>query len=255
MLAQLVKVANRLDSLGLTKEADILDLEIIRLASDSESGMTRVELARQQVEVAQMAFDKAKEENDKEKSTISGVKFRKARKLSEDAKLELADALAIQEVAPEGATEETPTETQPLVYPEVERRIIRRPNTVEGDITQYSRPSELIIEGEYPKNPKKISDLDPTSFYVFNFVSPESSKPIWLLGGKYSSLEAANSHVGEENDQIVLIGKKVKEYILSGKNIYNSGAMLRLQAPWGGKDVTLFTGMPSTSTPRQKGAE
>jgi hypothetical protein len=36
MLKQLVKVANRLDLLGLTKEADVLDLEIVRLASDGD---------------------------------------------------------------------------------------------------------------------------------------------------------------------------------------------------------------------------
>lgn len=36
MLKQLVKVANRLDSLGLTKEADTLDREIVRLASDGD---------------------------------------------------------------------------------------------------------------------------------------------------------------------------------------------------------------------------
>jgi len=36
MLKQLVKVANRLDSLGLTKEADALDREIIRLAAEGD---------------------------------------------------------------------------------------------------------------------------------------------------------------------------------------------------------------------------
>lgn len=36
MLKQLVKVANRLDSLGLTKEADALDREIVKLASDGD---------------------------------------------------------------------------------------------------------------------------------------------------------------------------------------------------------------------------
>ena len=33
MLRKLVKVANRLDSLGMTKEADIVDTEIVRLAA------------------------------------------------------------------------------------------------------------------------------------------------------------------------------------------------------------------------------
>lgn len=33
MLRKLVKVANRLDSLGMTKEADIVDSEIVRLAA------------------------------------------------------------------------------------------------------------------------------------------------------------------------------------------------------------------------------
>lgn len=33
MLKGLVKLANRLDSLGLTKEADVIDREILKLAS------------------------------------------------------------------------------------------------------------------------------------------------------------------------------------------------------------------------------
>lgn len=266
MLAQLVKVANRLDSLGLTKEADILDLEIIRLASDSVPEMTGVQLAEKNVKDAQEAFDKAVKTLKENKSISARSKLNEAKNAAErnleEANSKLKRAKEIQNEstgeATGEATEETPTERPSLVDPEVVQRTIRRPNTVDtvkSNITEYSRPSELTIEGEYPKNPKKLADLDPDSFYVFQLIKPERSKPIWLFDGKFSSLEAANSYVGEEDDKIVLIGKKVKEYILNGKNVYNSGAMLRLRAPWGGSDVALSTNMPSTSTPRAKGAE
>ena len=92
MLAQLVKVANRLDSLGLTKEADILDLEIIRLASDSVPEMKGVQLAEKVVKDAQEAFDKAKKVREDEKSQESSSALRMAKRNLDKAESELERA-------------------------------------------------------------------------------------------------------------------------------------------------------------------
>ena len=264
MLAQLVKVANRLDSLGLTKEADILDLEIIRLASDSGPGMTRVQLAEKNVETAQKAFDEAVKALKEVKSISARPKLNEAKKAAErnleKANSELERAQEIQNEYPKKSTEETSTEREPfvypIVYPEVMNRRIRSPGLEE--YPNMNIPSETIIEKEYPTEPKELADLDPDLFYVFQLIKPELKKPIWLFDRMFSTLEDANSHIGEEDDKIVLIGKKVKEYILKGKDVYNSGAMLRLRPLWedplGG--VSLFKDItPDISTPRAKGAE
>ena len=191
MLAQLVKVANRLDSLGLTKEADILDLEIIRLASDSGPGKTRVQLAEESVTAAQEAFDNAAEEFKKSKSVSARAELNKAKIKLEEANSELQAALAIQNVYPEESTEETPPKKQPFAYPQVveKRRMgIRGPSLEEypnmniPEETNIEKeyptePSELaeepIIEKEYPTKPKELADLDPDSFYVFQVIKPK----------------------------------------------------------------------------------
>lgn len=268
MLAQLVKVANRLDSLGLTKEADILDLEIIRLASDSGPGKTRLQLAEENVETAQKAFDEAVKALKGAKSISARPKLNDAKYTAErnleEANSKLKRAKEIQNEYPEESTEEsteeTPTKREPIVYPQVvEKRRIRGPSLEE--YPNMNIPSETIIVKD---EPKELADLDPDSFYVFQLIKPKLKKPIWLFDRMFSTLEDAKSYIGEEDDKSVLIGKKVKEYILKGyilkgKDIYNSGAMLRLRPLWenplGGKDVSFFTDMPGISTPRAKGAE
>ena len=194
MLAQLVKVANRLDSLGLTKEADILDLEIIRLASDSGPEMTRLKLAQKNVDDAQIAFDKAEEAN-KVKSTVSSINFRMATKKLDEANSELKRAKS-------GEPPLVPVESgEPPLVP-VESLTTAIPNQESEKFINFYRliKKRFIKEDIDLTGEEKNKLLSATKIL---FLSPEDKGAKYNLESVVDSINKAERKMDEDSISIV----------------------------------------------------
>lgn len=250
MLAQLVKVANRLDSLGLTKEADILDLEIIRLASDSGPEMTRLELAEKNVKDAQEAFNKAKKVHDEVKSTVSSINFKMATKKLEEANSELKRAKSGEPplVPVESLTTAIPDpESEKFInfYKLIKKRFINEDIDLTGEEKDKLLSATKILflspddkgakdnlefvvdsinnsERKRDKDSISISDIMQIRPYYFKYTVPNEKKrqdPYWLLLSEKEVnlikelIKEKKINLEDSTDYLIIPGRMVVSYI------------------------------------------
>jgi hypothetical protein len=250
MLAQLVKVANRLDSLGLTKEADILDLEIIRLASDSGPGKTRVQLAEESVTAAQEAFDNAAEEFKKSKSVSARAELNKAKTKLEEANSELERAKAGEPpTAKTSITSEVAAKSSDPKFDEffnkfyklIKKRLINEDIDLTGEERDKLLSATKILflspedkgakynlesvvdninkaERKRDKDSISIGDIMQNRLYYFKYTVPDQKQrqdPYWLLLSEkeVNLIKEKNINLEDSTDYVVILGRKVASYI------------------------------------------
>jgi hypothetical protein len=258
MLRKLVSIANKLDSLGLTKEADLIDREIIRLAGpldrlkrftarteESPSPETIEEVvapsaSETPVEVVPVLTEEQRKSVEKlVNGTVKKIESKPdfTRRVSEKERNSLRTSFTKFTLDP---TQENRSEVEELI-----------------------KYIELFEYMDYPDQPTVRDEIDPKSYYVFRYQTPESKKSIWLFDKKFSSEEDANDYINNEEEvsdaqMIVFKGFKVQRMMFEGQDVYNSGAKLRLSSDaWKGSvspETQLLSGSESPGT-RQKGAE
>jgi len=228
MLAQLVKVANRLDSLGLTKEADILDLEIIRLASEPpklgllhKATLNSVanSLKREGYDDAQIekAIEHIKENKffTKDVGTVLVLSRNFLSPKAEESSPESPSLTDEESSSGNPSSERTPP-TQTITL----RKRIGNPST-----TEYSASPEPRKDYNPDlKLPETIREVSPNLFYSFEYETPEGERPYWLVYGVSDEEDYLRDTMTEGFSYLLLPGKKVLEYLEKGKFVSNDEA-------------------------------
>jgi len=225
MLAQLVKVANRLDSLGLTKEADILDLEIIRLASEPPKlGLLhKATLNSVTNSLKNKGYDDAQI-----KKAIEYIMENKF--FTKDVQVVLTLALDFLSPKAEESSSESPSltdEESSSGNPSSERTpptqiITLRKRTGNPSTPEYSASPKPTMDYNLDLElPKTIREVGPNLFYSFKYETPEGERPYWLVDGVSDEEGSLRDTLMEGFSYLLLPGKKVLEYLEKGKFVSN----------------------------------
>jgi hypothetical protein len=230
MLAQLVKVANRLDSLGLTKEADILDLEIIRLASEPPklSLLHKATLNHVANSLREKKYDDAQIEK-----AIEYIK--ENRYFTKDVKVVLTLALDFLKSKAEESSPESPSltdeesssgnpsseRTPPTQIVTLRRRRTEDPSR-DSSAPEYSAsPKPTMNYNLDLELPKTIREVGPNLFYSFKYETPDGERPYWLVDGVSDEEGSLRDTLMEGFSYLLLPGKKVLEYLEKGRFVSN----------------------------------
>ena len=227
MLDQLVKVANRLDSLGLTKEADILDLEIIRLASNppklsllQKSMLNNVANSLRDKNYNDAQIKKAIEhimENKfftKDVGTVLVLALDFLSPKAEESSPE-SPSLTDEESSSESPSSERTPPTQMIT---LRRRRTEDPSK-EPEYSALPEPRKDYIPDL--KLPKTIREVRPNLFYSFEYKTPEDEMPYWLVDGVSDEEGSLRDSLTEGSSYLFLPGRKVLEYFKEGRFVSN----------------------------------
>jgi len=225
MLAQLVKVANRLDSLGLTKEADILDLEIIRLASEP------LILSKLQMSTLKNVANNLKREGYDDAQIERAIEHIKEMGFfTKDVGTVLVLSRDFLSPKAEESSPESPSltdEESSSGNPSSERTpptqiITRRKRTGNPSTPEYSASPKPTMDYNLDLElPKTIREVGPNLFYSFKYETPEGERPYWLVDGVSDEEGSLRDTLTEGFSYLLLPGKKVLEYLEKGKFVSN----------------------------------
>ena len=208
MISEFVKIANKLDSLGLTKEADVLDRLICKVAGDVAGDFDFNFGAEEEVagdatlsEYDQIRLSMTNEEEIKIDTLLKKIKenpkyskFNRALSNSESEELKLKGIL-------------------PVVREEGNIEAIKNLKAIISKI-------ESSQEDSYPEVPETIDDLNPANFYCFVLSAIGRGRRAYVLNKSFSSEDEAYEYLDSLDDPTIgecFSGSEAKSIIRNGR--------------------------------------